>query len=94
MNKEIMKEKEAIHYLFGKYLVPITSEASFSKEAIKHNEAIRMAIDALKRTDADGCTGCNFEYVDEWEMPCAKCKRNHMDYWRPKEVKRAKRRKK
>ena len=31
---------------------------------------------------ADGCSGCVFESVDEWEMPCRKCKRNSKDYWR------------
>lgn len=29
-----------------------------------------------------GCDGCAFEYVEEWEMPCAKCKRNCKDYYR------------
>ena len=31
-----------------------------------------------------GCNGCTFEDVDEWEMPCAKCKRACKDYWRKK----------
>lgn len=31
-----------------------------------------------------GCSGCAFEDVDEWEMPCAKCKRGCKDYWRKK----------
>lgn len=30
------------------------------------------------------CTGCAFEDVNEWEMPCAKCKRGRKDYWRKK----------
>lgn len=29
-----------------------------------------------------GCDGCAFEDVEEWEMPCAKCKRNCKDYYR------------
>lgn len=33
---------------------------------------------------ADGCRGCAFEDKDEWEMPCAKCKRACKDYWRQK----------
>ena len=33
--------------------------------------------------NADGCKGCAFWDRDEWEMPCAKCKRNSRDYWRP-----------
>lgn len=31
-----------------------------------------------------GCTSCAFENVDEWEMPCCKCKRGCKDYWRRK----------
>ena len=31
-----------------------------------------------------GCIGCAFEDVEEWEMPCAKCKRGCKDYWRKK----------
>ena len=31
-----------------------------------------------------GCNGCAFEDVNEWEMPCAKCKRGCKDYWRRK----------
>lgn len=30
------------------------------------------------------CNGCAFENVEEWEMPCAKCKRACKDYWRKK----------
>lgn len=44
------------------------------------------AVEELKRVLAsyldDGCVGCAFESVEEWEMPCAKCKRNSKDYWR------------
>ena len=36
------------------------------------------------RKDADGCIGCLFDDVEEWEMPCAKCQRNFEDYWREK----------
>ena len=32
----------------------------------------------------DGCDGCAFITTEEWEMPCAKCKRNCKDYWRAK----------
>lgn len=39
------------------------------------------------KENADGCFGCAFEDVNEWEMPCAKCKRNSKDYWRAKTVK-------
>ena len=47
-------------------------------------EAIKTAIKALERTYADGCRGCAFGDVGEWELPCTKCKRNSKDYWRAK----------
>lgn len=40
-------------------------------------------IDGLNDKES-GCNGCAFEDVDEWEMPCAKCKRGCKDYWRKK----------
>jgi hypothetical protein len=50
-------------------------------------EALEKAEDLLaeaeKREEADGCQGCEFTDVEEWEMPCAKCKRACKDYWRP-----------
>ena len=33
---------------------------------------------------ADGCVGCAFEDVDEWELPCRKCEKNAKDYWKAK----------
>ena len=44
-------------------------------------EALDMAIKALDRQNADGCTGCTFANVEEWEMPCVRCKRGCKDYW-------------
>lgn len=38
------------------------------------------------KENADGCVGCAFEDVNEWTMPCEKCKRNSKDYWRAKKV--------
>ena len=37
-----------------------------------------------EREQADGCQGCEFESTEEWEMPCAKCRRACKDYWRAK----------
>lgn len=34
------------------------------------------------RENANGCIGCAFSNVEEWEMPCAKCSRGCKDYWR------------
>lgn len=48
-------------------------------------ENIVRAMRILHEQDAaDGCLGCAFEDVDEWNMPCVKCKRNCKDYWRAK----------
>ena len=40
----------------------------------------------IEIAEVDGCTDCAFEDVDEWELPCRKCKRNCKDYWRRKEI--------
>lgn len=40
-------------------------------------------IDGLNAKESE-CNGCAFEGVNEWEMPCAKCKRGCKDYWREK----------
>lgn len=29
-----------------------------------------------------GCEGCAYESTEEWEMPCAKCRRACNDYYR------------
>ena len=44
--------------------------------------AINKLRDVLDAYLADGCVGCAFASVEEWEMPCAKCRRNAKDYWR------------
>lgn len=44
--------------------------------------AIKELKNVLAAYLADGCSGCAFEHVKEWEMPCMKCKRNCKDYWR------------
>lgn len=47
---------------------------------------IELLLELLEmRRKADGCYGCAFENVEEWEIPCVKCKRGCKDYWRPKE---------
>ena len=33
----------------------------------------------------DGCKGCAFVDVEEWQDPCRMCKRNCKDYWRAAE---------
>lgn len=46
---------------------------------------IQGMVDArVMKEDADGCSGCVFDDVESWEMPCRNCKRNCKDYWRAK----------
>lgn len=54
------------------------------KKPEKYEEWYRKGLeDAYKqREDADGCTGCAFQDVDTWELPCRQCKRGCKDYWR------------
>lgn len=48
-------------------------------------ETITQAIKIIsEQNEADGCQYCAFVDNNEWEMPCAKCKRNAKDYWRYK----------
>lgn len=51
-------------------------------DVLDYREALQICINALKKQNADGCIGCAFEDVEEWEMPCRKCKRGCKDYWR------------
>lgn len=62
-------------------------------KAIRMYDHIRSSVDVdpwamdilqevLEAYLADGCQGCIYEDVNEWEMPCKKCKRNCKDYWR------------
>ena len=51
-----------------------------TKELLQILEAI------IERDKANGCSGCAYWKVEEWEMPCAKCERNCKDYWRRAEV--------
>ena len=37
---------------------------------------------ALEQCKADGCKGCAFINMEEWEEPCRRCARNCKDYWR------------
>ena len=48
----------------------------------KLTELINLVQAWIDRQEADGCEGCAFVDIDEWEMPCKKCKRNNKDYYR------------
>lgn len=46
---------------------------------------IQGRVDArVMKENVVGCTGCAFERVELWEMPCRRCKRISRDYWREK----------
>ena len=66
----------------------ILDKTDFAYSSPLTREAMNIAIKALEillvKENADGCKGCAFESVNEWELPCAKCKRNSKDYWRAK----------
>lgn len=78
-----MKESEAIEAI--RFDLEMGGEIHSS---VLH-DAMDVAIQALekqmKKENADGCSGCAFENVEEWEMPCRKCSRNCKDYYRAKE---------
>lgn len=40
----------------------------------------------IERDKADGCVGCAYFDKEDWEMPCAKCRRASRDYWRRAEA--------
>lgn len=52
----------------------------------KVDQLINLVEAWIERAEADGCLGCAFEETEEWEMPCAECKRACKDYWRYKEA--------
>ena len=47
-------------------------------------EIANRVVEKLKTAEHDGCEGCFFADVEEWEMPCCKCKHGCKDYWRAK----------
>ena len=81
-----MRAKEARDIL-RKYDKEFRDEQGWPIPGWMINEALKKADDLLaesqKKEDADGCSGCAFTDAEEWEMPCAKCRRACKDYWRP-----------
>lgn len=46
-------------------------------------EVDRRTLDIIiEQCNADGCDGCAFADIEEWEEPCRRCARNCKDYWR------------
>lgn len=78
-----MTEQEAKEILTQVPLYRYECELEKSRQS-ELFEALNMGVKALEKGTADGCDGCAFENVNEWELPCAKCKRNSKDYWRAK----------
>lgn len=58
--------------------------ASLGAEVTEDLCRISGLIEADEKEKSDGCMGCAFYDVNEWELPCTKCKRNSIDYWRAK----------
>lgn len=78
-----MNGMEAIDHLEKLYCLRQIN-AQKGEELFNDLMAITEGIKAIKREDADGCTGCEFECVEEWEPPCDRCRRSCKDYWREK----------
>lgn len=45
--------------------------------------ALKIAIEALKRENHDGCDGCEHEPKDDFQFPCIICKQNFVDMYEP-----------
>ena len=71
MNK--VRALEVIH----EYIRDNASMLSFDEHT-----AFAIAIAELNDAEHDGCVGCAFEDVEEWEMPCCKCSNACKDYYR------------
>lgn len=79
-----MKIKEARRRIkeFGAYhALRDLPHSAYTVEAFETADAIMEK--AQLKQEADGCQGCAFTDVEEWEMPCRKCQRSCKDYWRP-----------
>lgn len=54
----------------------------FSSGYLLAVEKMKSYINLLEENEDAGCIGCKFVDVNEWELPCCKCKRGCKDYWR------------
>lgn len=57
----------------------IQSMVDTLEEIANDLKVVKMEVNSVI---GEGCESCAFTDVEEWEMPCAKCKRNCRDYWR------------
>lgn len=72
-----MTREEAIE-LLSAYGVPLNEE--------RFQEALDMAISALSAEEADGCLGCEYEGLSEFDEPCTDCKNNYLNKWTTKKT--------
>lgn len=80
-NEELIKGLDSISCCDCKHWNPMYGGCYENRKCYEY---IVEAIEALEKQEADGCVGCAFEDVEEWEKPCVICKRNNKDYWRAK----------
>lgn len=73
-----MTNKEAIELL-----TEVDRKANENGEDGDGFVALKIAIEALKREDHDGCDGCEHEPKDEFTFPCVICKQNFVDMYEP-----------
>ena len=92
--EEVANEKENLAKTyetfkdFGNHKSSITSGHEKCLMCAEEHRQLAEWLKELKQLreqeNSYGCCGCAFEDVEEWEMPCSKCKRGCNDYWRPK----------
>lgn len=56
--------------------------SSLTKVMVESLREIADDLEKIEINEQNGCEGCAYITTQEWEMPCAKCKRNCKDYWR------------
>ena len=83
-----MTREEAIQYWKPRYehITKFLEETREEPSIREYAEAIDMAISALSAEDADGCLGCEYEGLSEFDEPCTDCKNNYLNKWNPKKT--------
>ena len=54
---------------------------------MKDESRLRHIMHEWEMYKEGGCYLCKYEDRQEWEEPCASCKRSHKDFWERKETK-------
>ena len=63
-------------FVFHEKLERLEKKINEIKESLEKKEAI------LNQFPFECCTGCAYEAVEEWDLPCCKCSRGTKDYYR------------